>query len=246
LNWSVSAFPRVTLPGPDEWLQTLKASTELDGVRILECRVCSTETVQVLVSSQPPVSPAAIVASVKGRLQYLVRHRFPRAFHRNYLIESVGAANAETLDRYVAKQPRRHPMADARTQQRIQALQYHDPAVDLADIRTSSSGQFLHNLHLVLENAEGWHDCREESLFKMREMIVRSSSAKQYRLARVGLAANHIHIILGCDITDSPQTVALGFLNNLAFAREMRPIFKFSYYVGTFGRYDRQAIRNNL
>lgn len=246
LNWSVNAFPRTELPRPDVWLDRLKAATEHDGVRILECQLTSSEVVQLFVSSLPHLSPANIVASVKGRLQYLVRDQFPRAFRRNYRIESVGAANAETLERYVGKQMDRHPMADPRVQQLFERLQFNDPAVDLSQIQTSSSGQYVHNLHVVLENNEGWHECREQVLVATREMIVKSSRAKKYRLSRIGLVSNHIHITLGCGVMDVPRTVALGLLNNLAYVQEMRPVFKFSYYVGTFGNYDRQAIRRNL
>jgi hypothetical protein len=77
-------------------------------------------------------------------------------------------------------------------------------------------------------------------------MIIQSSRAKRYRLARIGLVSDHIHLLLGCDVTDDPQAVALAFMNNLAYVQAMRPVLKFSFYIGTFGRYDRQAIRRNL
>jgi len=246
LNWSVTAFPKTELPPPDAWLSELKAATEADGVRILECQAPSSDSIQAFVSSQPQVSPAAIVASVKGRLQYLLRDNFPRAFRRNYRIESVGAANADTLERYVGDQAVHHPMADPRVQQRFERLQFHDHAVDLKEIQSSSSGQYVYNLHVVLENADGWHECSQEVLTATRRMIVDSCGAKGYRLSRLGLVSNHVHITLGCGINDDPESVALSFLNNLAYVQGMRPVFKFSYYVGTFGRYDRQAIRRNL
>jgi REP element-mobilizing transposase RayT len=246
LNWSVTAFPKVALPRPDTWIEELKAATEADGVRILELRAPSTNAIQMFVSTQPHLSPAAIVASLKGRLQYLVRHQTPKAFRRNYRIDSVGDVNTETLGRYVGKQTERHPMADHRLQQCLEKLQFHDPNVDLNGVQTSSSGQFIHNLHGVIENSDGWHEWREQVLTDSRDMILRSSRAKKFRLSRIGLVSNHIHVTLGCGISDDPQTVALGFLNNLAFVQEMRPVFKFSYYIGTFGNYDRQAIRRQL
>jgi REP element-mobilizing transposase RayT len=128
----------------------------------------------------------------------------------------------------------------------LEHLQFHDTDVDLGQTQTSSSGQFVHNLHVVLENTEGWHEWREAILLATRDMIIRSSRAKGFRLSRIGLVSNHIHIAVGCAVTDDPQTVALGFLNNLAYVQEMRPVFKFSYFVGTFGEYDRQAIRRRL
>ena len=43
---------------------------------------------------------------------------------------------------------------------------------------------------------------------------------------------------LGCDITESPADVALGYLNNLAYVQGMKSVYQFGYYVGTFGEYD--------
>jgi hypothetical protein len=77
-------------------------------------------------------------------------------------------------------------------------------------------------------------------------MIVRAASTKNWRLSRIGLLSNHIHILLSCNVTDSPESVALSLLNNLAYVRGMRPVFRFSYFVGTFGSYNRDAIRNRL
>ena len=45
---------------------------------------------QFLVSSKTEVSPAEIVRSVKGRLQYLVRDVVPQLWRRHYSITSVG------------------------------------------------------------------------------------------------------------------------------------------------------------
>jgi hypothetical protein len=97
-----------------------------------------------------------------------------------------------------------------------------------------------------LENADGWHEVREDVLAAMRDMIVRASSAKGYRLSRIGLVSNHLHVTLGCHMTDSPLRVGLGLLNNLAFVNDMKAVFKYSFYVGTVGNYDRQAIRRKL
>ena len=53
----------------------------------------------------------------------------------------------------------------------------------------------------------------------------------------------HIHVLLGAGVTDSPADIALSLMNNLAYVQGMRPAYRFSYYVGTFGPYDRNAVR---
>ena len=47
-----------------------------------------------------------------------------------------------------------------------------------------------------------------------------------------------IHLILGCDLEESPEQVVLGYMNNLAYACGMKPVFRSSYYVGTLSEYD--------
>jgi REP element-mobilizing transposase RayT len=246
LNWSLAVFGKVDLPPVDEWLAPLQEATEPDGVRILEARLTQPNVAQFLVSSTPVASPSEIVRSVKGRWQYLLRSRQPAAFRRNYRITAVGEANCRVLDRYVGGQTDRHTMADARVQQRLQALQFEDPVINLAEIETGTYGQFLHSLQVVIENADGWNEIRPDVLTASRDMIIRAAAAKKWRLRRIGLLANHIHILLGASVTESPAETAVALMNNLAYVQKMRPVFRHSFYVGTFGEYDRGAIRQNL
>jgi hypothetical protein len=246
LNWSVSLFANTPLPDQSEWFADLAQQTEADGVRLLECRLADARVVQFLASTTPAVSPSEMLRSIKGRLQYLLREKLPRAFRRNYRIESVGEVNNRVLQKYVAGQPARHRMADARVMQRLEALQNHDEHVDLSAIRHSAHGQFIHNLHVVLENAAHLHDPREETLAAVRRMVVGACGKRGWLLSRVGMASNHLHVLVGCDVANAPRGVALSLLNNLAYAQGMTAAYEFSYYVGTFGNYDRDAIRRML
>jgi REP element-mobilizing transposase RayT len=239
-------FLRESIPSDDNWLEHLKVAIEPDAVRILEYRQLDELRLQFLISSQPDVPPSQIVRSIKGRLQHLVRKSVPKAFQRNYGIYSVGEANNACLDAYVGNQPSRHPMADSRIHERIKSLQYIDENVNLEEPRLSSHGQFLQNLHIVLENREHRHDSREATLLAIRSMIIRCCLKKQHLLARIGLLSNHVHVLLGCGVDESPQTVVLALMNNLAYALGMESTLEFSFYIGTFGPYDRGAIRRQF
>jgi len=246
LNWSVALFGRSTFPAPDAWLGALKTATESDGVRILEHRHSAANVTQFFVSTRPNLAPSDIVRSLKGRWQYILRSEYPTLFRRNYSIISVGDANSETLDRYVGGQVARHPMVDARVTQRLAGFQFHDPSVAIDQVRIGNYGRFVYGLQIVIENQGGWSEIREDVLAGSRAMILQASKSKNWQLARIGLVCNHIHILLGCHVTESPQDVALSLLNNLAFAQGMRPAFRFGYYAGTFGKYNRSAIRRSL
>lgn len=228
------------------WLEPLKTVTESDGVRILEVHFTQPNVAQFLVSTRPSLAPSDIVRSIKGRWQYILKSQHPSAFRRNYFIGSVGEANCETLNNYVARQCEKHPMADERVTAKLAAMQFHDPRVELDAEQVGNYGKFVYALQVVIENAGGWNEIRDDVLIATRDMIVRASGAKGWRLGRIGLLSNHIHILLGCTVTESPESVALSLLNNLAFVQGMKPVFRFSYYVGTFGGYDRDAIRRRV
>jgi REP element-mobilizing transposase RayT len=246
LNWSVALFGKTDLPDPKAWITELKVATEGDGVRILEHHQPSANVVHFLVSTTPVLCPSEIVRSVKGRLQYLVRDRLPKAFRRNYYIGSVGEANCDVLDQYIARQTSKHPMADPEIQERLERFQFHNPAVDLGAKRTGNYGQFVHSLQIVLRTADGWHEVRESVLAGKQKMILNAANKKNWLVSRIGILSDHMHLLLGVGNTESPQSVAISLLNNLAFVQEMKPVFRYSYYAGTFGGYDRGAIRVNL
>jgi hypothetical protein len=73
-------------------------------------------------------------------------------------------------------------------------------------------------------------------------MILKIARQRGHLLSRAAIVADHVHLALGCGIAVSPMEVALCYMNNLAYAMGMRPVFMFSYYVGTFGEYDRGVV----
>jgi hypothetical protein len=176
LNWSLSVFTRVPLPDRSFWYEPLAKATEQDGVRVLEYRRQSETTHQFLVSSLPGVEPCGVARSVKARLQYLSRDTDRHLFQRNYHLQSVGAANHETLQRYVASQAIRHSMADDWIQKIIEGLQYQDPMVKLNQVQSSKFARYIVNYHFVFETSEHLPDVQEESLFRTQRMIIQAAA----------------------------------------------------------------------
>jgi REP element-mobilizing transposase RayT len=77
-------------------------------------------------------------------------------------------------------------------------------------------------------------------------MILGVVKKKGHRLSRAAILSDHVHMTIGCAIRESPEAVALTYLNNLAYAHGMQPLFCHGYYVGTFGAYDLDAVRRFL
>jgi REP element-mobilizing transposase RayT len=246
LRWSLALFATCELSSTDEWLPDLKKVVEVDGVRILECQASHQPILHFLLSTQPTISPPQIVKSVKGRLQHLIRSSFPGAFRRNFSLGSVGEVRQEVIESYVASQLGHHRMADDRVQERLAAFQIEFSGVDLAEPIFSSHGRYIYNLHLVLVHDGRWCDVREDRLMTTRDMILGVAKKKQHRLSRAAILADHVHLTMGGTIDEAPEAVALTYMNNLAYAHEMEPLFYHSYYVGTFGTYDLSAIRRSL
>jgi len=94
LRWSLTAFPTNDLPGAVHWREQLSQAIEPDGIRLLETDI-ETGSAKFFLSTSPAVSPAAIIRSVKGRPQYLLRNSIPKLWRRHYSITSVGDANMQ-------------------------------------------------------------------------------------------------------------------------------------------------------
>jgi len=243
LYWTLSIFWKEKPIPAENWLDALKPLTEKDGVRILEYRHNNNKTSQFLLSTQPRVSPSNAIRSIKGRLQHQIRAQIPKAFKGNYSIKSVGSAKLEVVQRYLNSQLEHHKMADPKVQARFSKYQFDNPKIDLVPPRYSAHGQFIYNLHLVFVHKERWREIRDEQLVKNRDMIQHAALKKGHLLSKVSILPDHIHMTLGCDVKESPLEVSLGYLNNLSYAYEMRPVFQYGFYAGTFGEYDLGAIR---
>jgi REP element-mobilizing transposase RayT len=246
LRWSLSLFTTARLLDKESWLAQLTQIAERDGIRILEHHFRPPATHQFLLSTQPAVAPLAIVKSIKGRLQHLLRRAIPQAFRRNFSLAGVGEVRRDTVEAYVADQLGHHRLADQRAMAHLARFQLSFPEVDLSQPQFSSHGRYSYNLHLVLVHDGRWSDVDEARLATTRNMFLAAAEKKEHRLSRLAILADHLHATLGCKYTESPEEVALGYLNNLAYAHGMTPLYQFGYFVGTFGEYDLGAIRHTL
>ncbi len=237
LNWAVSLFWRKKAVEEKEWLETLKSSTKTDGVRVLQHKFTNSNVSQFLVSTKPHVRPDRIVWSVKGRLQNEIKKVCPKAFRRNYAYRSIGSVTRESINKYIEDQVGHHPMADPRVQKRLRNYQKNYDT-DISQPRTSSHGRYWYNLHLSLVTDWREKELRENVLTGWRQTIEKSAIKHGHQLSRVGIVPDHLHVSMSCPQPESPQDVALSYMNNLARNRGMCRIFKCSYYVGTIGEYN--------
>jgi hypothetical protein len=119
----------------------------------------------------------------------------------------------------------------------------YDSSSPLGLSRSEATTHLAEGTQCVLENSEDWHEVREEVFLASRNMIIGCAAKKGWLLSRIGILSNHIQILVGIGVNESPESAALALLNNLAFAQGWKPVFRFSYYASTFGAYDRNASR---
>ena len=242
LIWSLTVFWRCP-PKADEWLEPLRNILETDGIRLLAHRIEMLERLdrsQFLISTRPQVKPNDVAQRVKGRLQFLIRDRQPKAFYRNYDLHSIGSTTRSKAENYVASQLEHHDVAQ-QVEVALTDLQVINPEVNLAQPRFTSHSRFRCNLHLVMECNEHRNLSADEAL-AVREMIRRAAVTKGHLLSRFGILEDHMHLVFGIGFAEAPSDVALSYLNNAAFALAMKPAFRFSCWIGTVGEYDLGAI----
>ena len=241
LQWGLTIF-WLQDQNSTEWLDALRESLEPDGIRVLSHRFLNPKTSQFAISTKPHVPPSRIVQRVKGRLQYLVRDTQPKPFRRNFAIRSFGSEERSVVEGYVSQQTDHHPYADPKFQEFLESLQIHDSAVNLSQPMKTSHGLYWYNLHVVLVHRERWQCASFARLTAVRDMILRIGHKECWRISRAGILPDHIHLAIGCGFEDSPQDVALCFLNNLAFVHDMNPVFQSGGFIGTFGEYDNRVV----
>ncbi len=245
LRWSLALFPRQPLPKKEIWLKRLNEVSEPDQIRVLEHTRRENGTELLLVSTAPCVAPPAIVRSIKGRLQHLLRAEHPITWQRNFRLSSVGDASAERVEQYVAKQLSHHPLADPRTAEAMLQFQRQFDT-DITKVTNSAHGQYTVAIHLVLVHAERWRTAEPDFLRTTREAMLAVSQKKQHRLSRLAILPDHVHLTMAVDYVSSPETIALSYMNNVSYRHGMLPMWMNGFYVGTIGRYDMGAVRRGL
>ncbi len=244
LDWSLTVFWQKA-PFANDWLEELQTSLESDGIRLLEHRFSREDHSLFWLSTLPGVKPVEMLQRVKGRLQHLVRNQWPQALRRNYDLHSIGSTRRDKAEQYVATQLPHHFPDDPEQRAALFDMQFVNPEIDLSQPRFSSHGRFRCNLHLVLVHVDRWQQMQPAMHERVRAMIRRAAESKGHLLSRLGLLPDHLHLVLGFSPDESPEEIALSYMNNIASVYDMEPILKPSYYIGTIGEYDLGAIRKH-
>ncbi|MBN1867422.1 transposase [Candidatus Sumerlaeota bacterium] len=187
-------------------------------------------------------SPQQIAKYVKGNLRHIVREDNPDPFHRNYGFRSLGSSKRKVVERYIENQLGHHRVADPRFEEQMAECQISNTEVDLSIPRRTSHSRYWYNLHLVFVNDARWRECGLDWFRSFRDWIVRIAEKRGFSLSKAGILPDHVHLAFGAGSEKSPEDAAMCWMNNLAHALGMKPVFQAGYYVATFGEYDLGAL----
>ncbi|MEZ6089568.1 MAG: transposase [Pirellulaceae bacterium] len=237
---SGEAFP----PKPDEgFFSELAERYEVDGIRLLESN-WRTDRIQFTCSVKPQVTPILFTSRLKGRLQHALRASgLNTRFSRKVAFRTIGDNTRTAVERYVANQVAKERFIDDRFSSMLVEFSVQDPHVDLRVPQSTLSGRYWYNLHLVMVTESRLRFTDETSLTKLSRMCVAVAKKKGHRVSARSVMPDHIHLALGGVVEESPEEIALAYMNNTSFAFGQNALWQPTYYVGTFGEYDMGAVR---
>jgi REP element-mobilizing transposase RayT len=216
---------------------------EKDGLHVLESSLAPGQ-IQLTVSATPHVSPVTLAARIKGRIQNHCRHKgSPIDFSRKLAVRSLGDPTRAQVEAYIRNQVANEDLADERFREMLASFTVVDPQVDLSAPTQSNSGRYWYNLHLVLVVSQRYRIGEMAFLTKIRETTVKICVKKGYSVSALAVMPDHLHLAVRGAIEQSPEEIALAFLNNLAHVLDRRPWWEAGYYAGTFGEYGMAAVR---
>jgi REP element-mobilizing transposase RayT len=226
-----------------ELLDEIKPSWETDGLRLLESHWTG-EMIQLLFSTKPLVSPVRLATRAKGRLDHALRNTgHPMKLSRKVSVRSIGENARRDVERYIERQVRKERFADPRFEQFMGRFTVVDHSVDLSTPQATLRGRYWYNLHLVLVVEERWPITDEDSLQLIRDRCRAIAEKKGYAISRLAVMPDHCHVAIRGYQEHSPAEIAGAFQNNLAYAMGQKHIWEDTFYVGTFGDYDMNAVR---
>jgi REP element-mobilizing transposase RayT len=244
LRYTWSGWPSAGVFPPLPSFGVLTEEWEADGLRLLEHRF-QPQRLQFTFSVKPQVSPVFFAARVKGRLQHAYRvGGSPTKFSRKVSVRTIGKNHRAEVEAYIERQVAKEPRVDPRFKTFLEQFTVRFPGVDLTVPSETNSGRYWYDLYVVLVSQERERNCDATYLATLRDQSSRIADKKGHVISMLSSMPDHLHMALRGNIEETPESIALGFMNNLAYALGQRPVWQFGYYVGSCGEYVMNAVRD--
>ena len=247
LHYDCTVWLSKGVPFPSVIGDAIKLAANLwvaDGLTLSEYCVRG-DMAQVLFSARSDVPPVLSVARIKGRLQHALRQLgYPVKFSRKVAFRCLGENVSDIVTGYIRKQVRKEKFADSRFAKRMKTYTLVQDDVDLSEPIATTRGRYWYNVHIVLVVAGRRRIANNQALGELRDGCLQIALKKGYRIKALSVMLDHLHIALRGVIEHSPEEIALGLMNNLAWMMGQNRIWQDACYVGTFSEYDVSNLRS--
>lgn len=245
LRWSWTGWPsQGSMPAfsEDDW-SVLADAWEHDGIRLLE-RNCQSDYWQATVSTKPDTDPSLIVARIKGRIDHRFRsQKIPFKFSRKVSLRAIGNNTTDDVQEYIRRQVDSAQFCSSDFAQDLKQFTRVWQDQDLHAPIEVSSGRYWYLLHLVLVVDRRHRIGNLRFLGDLFEACQAIALDRGYRLGGLSVMPDHLHLCLRGAVADSPEEIAIGFMNETCRRLEVVGLWRPSYYVGTTGAYNMNAVR---
>jgi len=245
LRWSWTGWPSLgSMPSltEDDW-SALADAWEQDGIRLLE-RKCQDDYWQATVSTKPAIDPSLIVARIKGRIDHRFRlQKIPFKFSRKVSLRAIGNNTTDDVQGYIHRQVDSAQFCSPDFTQDLKQFTRVWQVEELHAPIEVSSGRYWYLLHLVLV-VDGRHRIGNlDFLGRLFEACQAIALEREYLLGGLSVMPDHLHVCLRGAVADSPEAIAIGYMNESCRKLGVAGLWRPSYYVGTTGAYNMNAVR---
>ena len=107
-----------------------------------------------------------------------------------------------------------------------------------------SSGRYWYQLHLVqvVDRRDRIRDL--DFLGDLFETCQAIALDRGYQIAAISVMPDHLHLGLRGSVADSPERIALSYMNESCRSLKVTGLWRPSFYVGTTGVYNMNAVRS--
>lgn len=233
LHWNYTVTWQ-SAPIPPIWLGELQRHCVVDGILVRDYELLDAGRGVLLLDSRANVSPHTIVQRLRGRLQAVLRRWDAKALAAEDELSSIGTFSQQAVEALL-RQQRFYSPPSAPTPEPSRFVEYRwdDPTVDLNRASEFQNKRYWYNLHVVFTFAEIVCLLNDNELGLVWQTLMRVAQQKQHWLRRAEIQTDSLQACLRGQWMESPEEIALTYLNEFAFSVGQRKVFGDNYLVGT-------------
>ncbi len=201
--------------------------------------------IQIMARTGVQVAPVSFTQRIKGRLMHACRQSEMHVpFRRKVSFRTLGDNTRETVENYIDRQADKSDYVDPRFKRLLGNFTLTDKNIHLSEASQTTHGHYWYNIHLVIVIEDRrFPITKKENLSRLPGACMAIARKKGYAVSHLSVMPDHLHLAVRGAVDQSPEEIALAFLNNLSYVLGYNRCWSWEYYVGTFSEYTLRALR---